>query len=149
MNLNIGSDKPKSISELMRETGLSNRDVRRELERMAKDGVFIGNMQDGKGYFIFDLPRESELAERYLKQEMSRATKILARVSKLDGYLTALNDGNLYRIERKKRSLTQRKVAKATGLEVAAISQIERGKRKPTLLEKIKLNGFYGVNEVE
>ena len=53
-------------------TGLSDRDMRHQIEKLKVDYP-ICNYQDGKGYFIAETPEE---AERMLKQEGARIKAI-------------------------------------------------------------------------
>ena len=72
--LGIGSDNAKTREQLCRLTGMSDRAVRSEIEKLRNDGVIIINRQDGKGYYISEDPVEME---RQYKQNYARAMSIL------------------------------------------------------------------------
>ena len=72
--LGIGSDKARTREQLCRLTGMSDRAVRSEIEKLRNDGVIIINRQDGKGYYISEDPVEME---RQYKQNYARAMSIL------------------------------------------------------------------------
>ena len=61
-------------SELAKLSGMSDRSVREEIERLRHCGNLIANMQDGKGYFICQTAEE---ADTYARLQDSRAKAIL------------------------------------------------------------------------
>lgn len=59
---------------------LSDRQLRKEIERLQNEGHPICNLSEGKGYFVAQTERE---LERYKLQERSRAIKILRKLYKM------------------------------------------------------------------
>lgn len=65
-------------------TGMSDREVRKEIEKLRNDGMLICNNSDGYGYYISnDL---EELKKQY-KSDTARALSILKRRKYLRNYL--------------------------------------------------------------
>jgi len=75
-----------SREELARRTGMSDRQVRREIERARANGALICNDQDGRGYWISD--DRAELLAQY-RQDTARALNILKRRKPLRDALIA------------------------------------------------------------
>lgn len=68
--------EPVKREELSKIFGCSDREARRIVENLQKNYNII-NLQDGRGYFLAN-DRE---AERYARQEMSRALKIFEKAN--------------------------------------------------------------------
>lgn len=64
--------------ELCLLTGLTDREVRRQIQALRAGGEIIINNQDGRGYYRTDDPAE---IERYYRQEYSRAVTIIKTVN--------------------------------------------------------------------
>lgn len=62
--------------ELSIRTGLTDRQVREEIEKARKNGAIILNLQDGKGYFLSD---KKEHLEQQYRQNNNRAMSILVQ----------------------------------------------------------------------
>ena len=61
--------------QLMMLTGMPDRALRKEIERLRQEGICILNLQDGGGYYR-PRPEERSLAEIYMRQQLSRAKSI-------------------------------------------------------------------------
>lgn len=73
-----GHDNGISVSELCRRTGLTNREVRKEIHEARKENPVI-NLQDGKGYFRPDYDEDSLVAQ-WITQETSRFVNTIVAV---------------------------------------------------------------------
>lgn len=75
--LHKGAEKAITRKQLCYLTGLDDRKVREAISQ-ARRNVPIINLQNGDGYFIPDLTKESEIEylRQYVKQEESRAKSI-------------------------------------------------------------------------
>lgn len=67
---------------LCKECNMNDRAVRREIEELRKHGFFIGNSQDGSGYFLLNPNDLSALQEQY-RQMRKRALCILSQTTPL------------------------------------------------------------------
>lgn len=67
----VGRENAVSRAELCIRTGMTDRQMRREIHQLRRDHCIL-NVQDGNGYFQPD-ERDAFLVERFLKQETSRA----------------------------------------------------------------------------
>ena len=74
--IGVGRDNAVPREYLMEATGLSDREVRKEIEKARKNGYIIINRQDGKGYYISD--NTDDLLQQY-KQNKRRAMSILVQ----------------------------------------------------------------------
>lgn len=83
--LSVGRNHPTTRTELMIATGLTDRQIRDDIEA-ARASTGILNMSDGKGYFIPDMsdPVEYMLAVKFANQQKSRAKSIMAGVEALE-----------------------------------------------------------------
>lgn len=72
-----GIENAISRQRLAEITGMSDREVRREIH-IARRDIPILNLSDGNGYFIPDMNKKSEIAllKRWYKQENSRLKSI-------------------------------------------------------------------------
>lgn len=70
-----GRENAIKRKDLLAACGLSDRDMRRDIEAARKNGVFIINMCDGRGYW-----QTNDLNEvfEWHEQEKARAIKIMA-----------------------------------------------------------------------
>lgn len=57
-----------------------------------------------------------------------------------------LLEENLLKKERKKRGLSQRKVADQVGIATTTYTNIENGKRNPRLATAKKISDFFGIS---
>jgi hypothetical protein len=64
-----GRENAIKRSELCRLSGLPDRKMRKEIERLQKEGYDIVNLGDSKGYFISDTDADFY---RYARQEYAR-----------------------------------------------------------------------------
>ena len=69
-----GRDKAVTLSELEKRTGLDGRSIRKYIETLRRNEAIL-NLQDGKGYFRPEVPKENDLLSKYIKQETNRAKK--------------------------------------------------------------------------
>lgn len=74
--LRYGAENAVTRQELCAKTGLTDRAVREAIEIARRQGAFVMNRQDGKGYF---LSNDVADLERQYKQDTNRALSILAR----------------------------------------------------------------------
>lgn len=74
--IGYGAEAGITLSELVKVSGCTEREVRRDIEQARCEGEFIINMQNSTGYF-----RTSDLDElkNFWKQEHSRALAIHRR----------------------------------------------------------------------
>ena len=63
-------------------TGMHDRAVRKEIERLRMDGYIIGNRQDGGGYFLID-ENDREALDAQYRQMRRRALNILKQTTPL------------------------------------------------------------------
>lgn len=75
--IKIGHENAITREELVKLTGLNDREIRENISQTRRN-VPIINLQDGKGYFIPDLSKESEIAylKQFVKQEENRLKSI-------------------------------------------------------------------------
>lgn len=75
--IKMGHENAVTREELSKKTGLNDR-VIREIISQTRRTVPIINLQDGKGYFIPDLSKASEIAylKQFVKQEENRLKSI-------------------------------------------------------------------------
>lgn len=87
--IRYGQKNAIKTSTLQAITGLSSRDVRREVEKLRQTDVIL-NLQDGKGYFK---PTEDEmhLVEQYIRQEEARMQAIAHNVGIARKFLLTIN----------------------------------------------------------
>lgn len=71
----IGKDNAIKRTDLCKVMGLDDRTCRGVIKQLRRDNVIL-NLQDGGGYFRPLLPDESELVERFVKQETKRLKSI-------------------------------------------------------------------------
>ena len=71
---------PMKRNVLSSVTSLSDRDLRRLIEKMQNDGYAIMNMSDGRGYYL--ATDQTELTS-YLKQEYHRVGQQLSKLNKM------------------------------------------------------------------
>lgn len=67
---------PITREELVKLTGLPDRQVRELIEQKRHEGVLILNLQDGKGYFISN---DIDKLERQYRQNEHRAKSVYAQ----------------------------------------------------------------------
>lgn len=70
-----GRENAITRSNLCKVSELDDRVVRERIGQLRRDNVIL-NLQDGSGYFRPLLPDESELVERFVKQETKRLKSI-------------------------------------------------------------------------
>lgn len=75
-----GAAVPRRV--LASECGMSDRRVRKEIERLRMAGVFIANNQDGSGYKLIAEDDHAGLCEQY-RQMRKRALNILKQTTPL------------------------------------------------------------------
>lgn len=154
--LGRGYNNAKQYWEVYDELGINRRDMRHVVEDIMLDDspYFIGNMQDGKGYFVFDLSKADERARAYsyVKQEESRAMSRIRSLSKLkmqlvrSGYtFQRLGCGDDLRTYRENAKLTLKQVSNLTGIDVPLLSRFENNVCQPTEEQVIALSACYGV----
>lgn len=75
--IKVGHKNAITREELVKLTGLNDRDVRESISQTRRN-VPIINLQDGKGYFIPDLSKTSEIEylKQFVKQEENRLKSI-------------------------------------------------------------------------
>lgn len=71
----FGKENAISRQQLVRTTGLSDRDVREAIS-LARRNTVILNLSNGKGYFQPIQGEEDDLVVKYFKQEDSRLKRI-------------------------------------------------------------------------
>lgn len=73
----VGREKAITREELVKRTGLDDRQVRELIQRARRDGAIL-NLQDGRGYFRPDCSKQEEvhLLERFVRQEEHRLKSI-------------------------------------------------------------------------
>lgn len=76
----IGKENAIKRSELCALSGLSDRNMRREIEELQMQGYRIVNMSDSMGYYI--AKNEAEF-NAYMKQERSRIFKELKKLYRM------------------------------------------------------------------
>ena len=82
----FGADNAIDRIELMRITGLPDRDIRRAIHQQATDDTPVINL--GSGYFR-PTKDDYEAVQRYVAQERRRACSIEDRLRKMKHYLDA------------------------------------------------------------
>lgn len=140
--LGFGRENGLVMRELTERAGISSRILRKSIEELMREGtedLYVGNFQDGTGFFLFDLPRELDLAKRYCSQERARAFFILKRIRRLEGYIEKV-EGNRYKGARMTAGFTRKEAMKLLGIDSPTLSKIENGKQEPTfnVLEKMR-----------
>lgn len=80
----VGRKNARSREMLRGLTGLSDRQVRKEIEGLRESGVFICTDEDGRGYYISDDSRD--LLRQYQKDK-ARIRAISKRTKHLRHYL--------------------------------------------------------------
>ena len=75
-----GKAVPRKVLSV--ECAMSDRRVRKEIERLRMSGVFIANNQDGNGYRLIDESDIEALSEQY-RQMRKRALNILRQTTPL------------------------------------------------------------------
>lgn len=75
-----GTAVPRKVLSV--ECAMSDRKVRKEIERLRMAGVFIANNQDGNGYRLIDENDLAGLSEQY-RQMRGRALNILKQTTPL------------------------------------------------------------------
>ena len=70
-----GRENAITRSNLCKVSELDDRVVRERIGQLRRDNVIL-NLQDGSGYFRPLLPDETELVERFVKQETKRLKSI-------------------------------------------------------------------------
>ena len=85
----IGSENAVSVHRLSNLCGCSEREIRRSVELMRRDGVLIcsSHNRDGGGYYK---PRDSSETTAYFKRQLSRIGHIWAALSPFKKYLAEL-----------------------------------------------------------
>ena len=75
---------PVTRPELMRRTGLSDRVIRKQIEKLREEGWFIVNAEDGLGYYLAE---ETMDILRQYKSDKAKALSILKRLKHMRRYL--------------------------------------------------------------
>ena len=85
----IGAENAVSVRRLANLCGCSEREIRRSVELLRRDGVLIcsSHNRDGGGYFK---PRDSTEISAYFKRQLSRIGHIWAALSPFKQYLAEL-----------------------------------------------------------
>lgn len=78
-----GKENAKTRKELVKRTGVCDREVRESIERLRRKYIIL-NDQDGTGYYMSENLRE---IMRCYMQEFKRAISILARLKPMRGFL--------------------------------------------------------------
>lgn len=78
-----GKQNAKTRKELVKRTGVCDREVRESIERLRRKYIIL-NDQDGTGYYLSENIRE---IIRYYMQEFKRAISILARLKPMRLFL--------------------------------------------------------------
>ena len=86
-----GKSVPRKV--LYVECSMSDRKVRKEIERLRLSGVFIANNQDGNGYRLIDESDIDSLREQY-RQMRKRALNILKQTTPLRRAITKIEKEN-------------------------------------------------------
>lgn len=76
----IGKENAIKRSELCRLSGLSDRNMRRQIENLQMQGYRIVNLQGGEGYFV---PKNEAEFNAYMRQERSRIFKELKKLYRM------------------------------------------------------------------
>ena len=90
----IGHDNAVTKKQLMIQTGLDERTIRKEIEEARQSGHIITNLQDGAGYFV-PAPEEIALAEAQYKQERARALNILKSNMAINSWIADVKAGRI------------------------------------------------------
>ena len=85
--------KAVSRSVLAAECGMSDRRVRKEIEKLRMAGVFIANNQDGSGYKLIAEDDCAGLSEQY-RQMRKRALNILKQTTPLRRAIKKIEEEN-------------------------------------------------------
>lgn len=72
--LGIGVENARTREQLCNLSGMCDRNVRSEIEKLRNEGIIIINNQDGKGYYISE--DVNEMQKQY-RQNQARAMSIL------------------------------------------------------------------------
>lgn len=91
--LEIGSDRAKTREQLCKLSGMCDRAVRAEIEKLRNEGIIIINRQDGKGYYISEDPVEMEIQ---LRQNHARAMSILRQQRHLRKKIKEMQNETLF-----------------------------------------------------
>ena len=86
-----GKSVPRKVLSV--ECSMSDRKVRKEIERLRLSGVFIANNQDGNGYRLIDESDIDSLREQY-RQMRKRALNILKQTTPLRRAITKIEKEN-------------------------------------------------------
>lgn len=128
--LSYGHENAISYEELCELSGLTPREVRREIESCPE---IVLNLQDGKGFFLFDphTKCEREFARKYSAQEKARGWSCIRKALRVDSELrktrTDVFNGNLYRMARLLKGSTIEVTAEAIGVYPSELSKAENG----------------------
>ena len=91
-----GRENAISRRDLVRLTGLPDRQVRRMIETARETGCIV-NLQDGEGYYIPSADERSDV-ETWYRAQRSRAIGVLKSLKGAEKWL-ALNPGDQLRME--------------------------------------------------
>lgn len=92
--IGFGKDNAVTRDELKALTAMSDRKVRREIEKARTNGVIILNLSDGKGYYRPTIAEYEDAMHEY-RQERKRAMKILVNNRELYKWLEDVKHGRL------------------------------------------------------
>ena len=81
--LKRANGRPVPRGELCAESGLPDRKMRKEIEELRHDGVFIANNQDGSGYYLI-ADDDKETLEAMRAQMTKRAKNLLHQASQIN-----------------------------------------------------------------
>lgn len=145
----MGHENAITYDELCFDTGLTPRQIRREIE---KSSAVILNLQDGKGFFQFDpyTAAEREFARKYSAQEKSRGWSCIKKAMRVDKALNKTNEnvfnGNLYRLARLLKGEGIEDTAHAVGVSARALKMVENGKKTLTDAQHEAFTQFIGFD---
>lgn len=80
--IGTGRESARTAAELAALTGLTERDVRRSIEKARRHTVIL-NRQDGNGYYLPDLPEEAGDVIRCAHQENARLLSLAESTNRL------------------------------------------------------------------
>ena len=127
----FGYENAVTIESLMKMTGLSNREVRREI---AESDAIILNLQDGRGYFRMNPKSKGEkvFAEKYVAQEKSRGWNVLKKAFRIEKDLKRMkNRGQVYRLARLLVGYSLDELAEKLDITPIVLEMIEEGEIGP------------------
>ena len=91
--IGYGAEAGITLSELVKVSGCTEREVRRDIEQARCEGEFIINMQNSTGYFRTD---DLDELERYKRIETARGGSLFRRIKVLEKTIDELRQEAQY-----------------------------------------------------